>query len=44
MSRVGKMPIAIPKGVDVTTGDNSISVKGSLGTLARPMNPLVSVK
>ena len=44
MSRVGKMPIAIPKGVDVTTGAQSISVKGSLGTLVRPMSPLVSVK
>ena len=44
MSRVGKMPIAIPKGVDVTAGEESISVKGTLGTLARPMNPLVSVK
>src|SRR3954462_6183303 len=44
MSRVGKMPIAIPKGVDVTTGEDSISVKGTLGTLARPMSPLVWVK
>ena len=44
MSRVGKMPIVIPKGVDVTTGDDSISVKGSLGTLVRPVSPLVTVK
>ena len=44
MSRVGKMPIAIPKGVDVTAGHESISVKGSLGTLVRPVSPLVSVK
>ena len=44
MSRVGKMPIAIPKGVDVTAGQESISVKGSLGTLSRPVSPLVSVK
>ena len=44
MSRVGKMPIAIPKGVDVTAGQESISVKGSLGTLARPLSPLVTVK
>ncbi|MBV9889287.1 MAG: 50S ribosomal protein L6, partial [Rhizobacter sp.] len=44
MSRVGKMPVAIPKGVDVTTGAESISVKGSLGTLVRPVSPLVSVK
>jgi large subunit ribosomal protein L6 len=44
MSRVGKLPIAVPKGVDVTTGPDSITVKGSLGTLVRPLNPLVSVK
>ena len=44
MSRVGKMPIVIPRGVDVTTGDDSISVKGSLGTLVRPVSPLVTVK
>ena len=44
MSRVGKMPISIPKGVDVTAGQESISVKGSLGTLARPLSPLVTVK
>ena len=44
MSRVGKMPIAIPKGVDVTAANDTISVKGSLGTLARPVSPLVSIK
>jgi large subunit ribosomal protein L6 len=38
------MPIAIPKGVDVTTGADTISVKGSLGTLVRPVNSLVVVK
>jgi large subunit ribosomal protein L6 len=44
MSRVGKMPIVVPKGVDVTAGAETISVKGSLGTLVRAANPLVSVK
>jgi large subunit ribosomal protein L6 len=44
MSRVGKMPIVVPKGVDVTAGEETISVKGSLGTLVRPLNPLVAVK
>ncbi len=44
MSRVGKMPVAIPKGVDVSITAEQISVKGSLGTLVRPVNPLVSVK
>jgi len=44
MSRVGKMPVAIPQGVDVTITAEKISVKGSLGTLVRPINPLVAVK
>ena len=34
MSRVGKMPIAVPQGVDVSIKDDQISVKGSGGTLA----------
>ena len=44
MSRVGKMPIALPKGVDVQVSAERISVKGSLGTLVRPVNALVAVK
>ena len=44
MSRVGKMPIALPKGVDVQVSAEQISVKGSLGTLVRPVNALVAVK
>jgi len=44
MSRVGKMPVNVPQGVDVTIGAGAISVKGSLGTLVRPSNKLVTVK
>ena len=44
MSRVGKMPIAVPQGVDVAITAEQISVKGSLGTLARAANSLVSIK
>jgi len=44
MSRVGKMPIAVPQGVDVSVDAQQISVKGSLGTLVRPVNQLVTVK
>jgi large subunit ribosomal protein L6 len=44
MSRVGKLPIVLPQGVDVTAGAETISVKGALGTLVRPVSPLVSVK
>lgn len=44
MSRVGKMPITVPKGVDVAVTAEQISVKGALGTLVRPVNRLVTVK
>lgn len=43
MSRVGKMPLPIPKGVDVSLTAEAISVKGSLGTLVRAANGLVSI-
>ena len=39
MSRIGKMPITIPQGVDVTIGaNNEITVKGKLGTLCETMS------
>ena len=38
MSRVGKMPIAVPQGVDVSVTADQISVKGALGTLTRKGN------
>ena len=44
MSRVGKMPIAVPPGVDVAITADQITVKGSKGTLVRTLNPLVAVK
>jgi large subunit ribosomal protein L6 len=44
MSRVGKMPIAVPKGVEVTVSGSDITMKGALGTLVRPINALVQIK
>jgi len=44
MSRVGKMPIPVPQGVDVKIADEQITIKGANGTLVRPVNALVSVK
>ncbi len=44
MSRVGKMPIAVPKGVDASIGNNQITIKGANGTLVRPIHPLVTLK
>jgi len=43
MSRVGKMPVAVPQGVDVAITAEQITVKGSGGTLSRALNPLVKV-
>ena len=43
MSRVGKMPITLPQGVDVAITPEQIVVKGALGTLVRAASPLVSV-
>jgi large subunit ribosomal protein L6 len=44
MSRVGKRPVAVPQGVDVSITVDQISVKGALGTLVRSVNALVTVK
>jgi len=44
MSRVGKMPIAVPQGVDVAITADQITVKGANGSLSRALNPLVSIK
>jgi large subunit ribosomal protein L6 len=43
MSRVGKLPVAIPSGVDVSIKADQISVKGSGGTLHLRQNQLVKV-
>jgi len=37
MSRVGKQPIAIPAGVEVTITADAVSVKGAKGTLTSPL-------
>ena len=44
MSRVGKAPIALPKGAEVTIKAESIIVKGPLGTLTQAANAKVIVK
>ncbi|MEI8168190.1 MAG: 50S ribosomal protein L6 [Rhodoferax sp.] len=43
MSRIGKMPVAVPAGVDVVLKDDQISVKGSGGALFLTQNSLVKV-
>jgi len=43
MSRVGKMPVTVPAGVDVSIKEDQISVKGTGGTLLLTQNTLVTV-
>lgn len=38
MSRIGKMPIEVPKGVDVTINGNVVTVKGPKGTLTNSLH------
>jgi large subunit ribosomal protein L6 len=44
MSRVGRMPIDLPKGVDLQVSADQITVRGANGTLARSTTALVDVK
>ncbi|MBL8385854.1 MAG: 50S ribosomal protein L6 [Burkholderiales bacterium] len=43
MSRVGKNPVALPKGVEATIAGDRVTVKGPLGTLSQALNPAISV-
>jgi ribosomal protein L6, bacterial type len=44
LSRLGKKPIPIPKGVDVKIADGKVVVKGPKGTLSRDYSPQVKVE
>lgn len=43
MSRVGKMPVALPSGAEVSITAAQITVKGPLGSLTQPLNGLVEI-
>ena len=43
MSRIGRAPITVPAGVEVTLNGNHITVKGPKGTLERDFAPSISV-
>ena len=44
MSRVGKLPVPLPKGVEANVAANAVSIKGPLGTLALPLTQDIRVK
>ena len=43
MSRIGRMPIAVPAGVDVKIDGSTVTVKGPKGTLTRTVNSNMNV-
>lgn len=45
MSRIGKLPIQLPSGVEVSINDqNIVTVKGKLGTLEQYVDPRIKMK
>jgi large subunit ribosomal protein L6 len=44
MSRIGKRPIQLPKGVEITIGSGEVTVKGPKGTLTKPVHPDMALK
>ena len=44
MSRIGKLPIEIPAGVDIkVNGDNLVTVKGPLGEMKQKVDPEIEI-
>ena len=44
MSRIGRLPIPVPAGVDVQIADHLVTVKGPKGTLSRELHPDMLIK
>jgi large subunit ribosomal protein L6 len=44
MSRIGKLPISLPQGVNVEVKDNVVRVKGPKGDLTQTVNPNIKVE
>ena len=44
MSRIGKLPIVIPAGVDITIDGHKVTVKGPKGEMSHDVRPEIDVK
>ncbi len=43
MSRIGKLPIAIPSGVEININGNVVNVKGPKGTMSKEFHPDMNI-
>ena len=43
MSRIGKLPIPVPSGVDLTMSGTTLTVKGPKGTLTQEVHPDITI-
>ena len=43
MSRVGKLPIAVPAGVNITLAESGVTVAGPKGSLTKAFHPSISI-
>lgn len=43
MSRIGKLPVTVPSGVEITLTGNHLAVKGSNGVLERDLAPAMQI-
>ena len=43
MSRIGKLPISIPAGVEISIDGNVVTVKGKEGVLTQEVNPSIKI-
>ena len=44
MSKIGKLPVAVPAGVTVTCSDGLVSVKGPKGELSQKISNTIKVE
>jgi large subunit ribosomal protein L6 len=44
MSRIGKLPVSVPSGVEITLNGAEVAVKGPLGTMKQPIAGKVAIK